>query len=148
MSTRHRQEAPVTGKAKLAKDDRRGDRRRERHASKTQMQADSESMGAAATVRHREAPRIDRVPSSPTSERFRHWKEPFWKRRKLERKRRAELMLRAQRDGLPLHLEDEEDTTATTGPLPVFKVVDIHPKREGAPRRGVPDGEPLETAQA
>lgn len=80
MSDRHQ-----TFSYRLNKSDRRFEHHRERQATRTALHvSDLEDVLAPPSVHHvPEIPTSDYVPGPVAieSRRFRHWKQPFWKRR-------------------------------------------------------------------
>ena len=96
MSKRHR-ESRV--QAKVPKEARRLDHRRDRHTAKAVLlTADPEGVVLPAP-RHLagdEAPKA--VEAAPGRRRFRHWKAPFWKRRTTARHQRNEQLEHLLRD--------------------------------------------------
>ena len=89
MSKRHRESRM---QAKVPKEARRLDHRRDRHTAKTALQvSDPEAVVLPSTPRQLvadDAPKAVATPSPKTGRRFRHWKAPFWKRRNVARHER------------------------------------------------------------
>ncbi len=97
MSQRHRQSREeLPGYAKVPKDSRRLDNRRERQATRSMLLvADPDEVLAPPHLRATS----DRRPSEATAptpsqarRRFRHWKAPFWKRRTAMRHQRNDAL--------------------------------------------------------
>ena len=87
MSKRHRESRM---QAKVPKEARRLDHRRDRHTAKTALQvSDPEALILPSVSRQpvmEEAPKA--VTTATSRRRFRHWKAPFWKRRNVARHER------------------------------------------------------------
>jgi hypothetical protein len=87
MSKRHR-ESRV--QAKVPKEARRLDHRRDRHTAKAALLAsDLEAVVLPSAPRQLATDDVPKATVSPaTRPRFRHWKAPFWKRRNVARHER------------------------------------------------------------
>jgi hypothetical protein len=83
------------GSAKVPKPLRQKDHRRERRVAKEAMLVDDlEAVVVPAVHRSPAAPPLAEAAEvkEPSQRRWRHWKQPFWKRRNAERHRRNELI--------------------------------------------------------
>lgn len=90
MSARHRQsQAGSPSIAKADKEDRRLDHRKERHAARKALTV-SDPDEIVMPVLHHAAGHS--APEAASKKPFRHWKQPFWKRRSaLAHQRNVEL---------------------------------------------------------
>lgn len=82
---------------------RREDSRRDRHRAKELLVDSPEDAGQGSTIRRHRPPEVTpmSVPGPVKTSTFKHWKQPFWKRRNAERHRKNEMLNEWARSGPP-----------------------------------------------